>query len=142
MSATITGGCVCGAVRYAIDAPLQRALYCHCHRCQRRSGTAASANARVAPGAFTILTGADYVRGWKPPDGFEKCFCAVCGSALFSRSPEDPSVISVRLGTVDGDPGVRPEIRQHLQSAAVWEAVPDDGLERFPGSSSAPPAGA
>jgi hypothetical protein len=39
--------------------------------------------------------------------------------------------MSVRLGTFDGDPGIRPTRRQWLESAAPWEPVPDDALERF-----------
>jgi len=40
----------------------------------------------------------------------------------------------VRLGAVDGDPGVRPAYRQHVASASAWEPLPDDGLPRFPGA--------
>jgi hypothetical protein len=39
--------------------------------------------------------------------------------------------MSVRLGAFDGDPGVRPSWRAYVANAAVWEPVPDDGLERF-----------
>jgi hypothetical protein len=41
----------------------------------------------------------------------------------------------VRLGTVDGDPGIRPEKHQFTGYAAVWEEIPDDGLPRFAESS-------
>jgi hypothetical protein len=129
----LTGGCLCGGVRYEIDAPLLGAGYCHCTRCQRRTGTAASANGTVAPGAFRVTQGEQLVRAWQPPDGWAKCFCSVCGSALFSRDPDDPSHVGVRLGTLDGDPGVRPSARKHVASAAVWEPIPDDGLPRRPG---------
>jgi hypothetical protein len=44
----LTGGCNCGAVRFEVTAPLALASYCHCKRCQRRSGAAASANAHPA----------------------------------------------------------------------------------------------
>jgi hypothetical protein len=47
-----TGGCNCGAVRYEVTEPLAIASYCHCRRCQRRSGAAASANAHPRAGAF------------------------------------------------------------------------------------------
>jgi hypothetical protein len=128
----LTGGCGCGAVRYEITAPLVAAGYCHCTRCQRRTGTAASAQARVAPGSFQLVSGADAVRTWSPEGGFEKAFCGVCGSGLFSRDPHDPSVISVRLGSVDGDPGIRPQVRTFVAYAVPWEPIPDDGLPRFP----------
>jgi hypothetical protein len=127
----LTGGCLCGGVRYEISEPLGTASYCHCTRCQRRSGTAASAQARVAPGSFRIVAGEELVRCWEPGGGgFAKCFCSACGGALWSRSPVDPQVVSVRLGTFDADPGVRPGYRQYVAYAAAWEPIPDDGLPR------------
>ena len=128
----LTGGCGCGAVRFAIDQPLGRAVYCHCTRCQRRTGTAASANARIAPGSLRITSGEDRIGAWEPEGGWPKLFCRDCGSALFSRHPERPEVMSVRLGAIDGDPGVRPEGRQFTAYAAAWEPIPNDGLPRWP----------
>jgi hypothetical protein len=126
----LTGGCGCGAVRYEISAPLGRARYCHCTRCQRRTGSAAAASAPVQPGTLKIVSGAEHVTAWSPGGGFDKEFCGVCGSALFARGPGDPDPAMVRLGTVDGDPGVRPEFRQFVAYAAAWEPIPDDGLPR------------
>jgi hypothetical protein len=60
-----------------------------------------------------------------------KAFCGQCGSALFTRSPEG-EVRGVRFGALDADPGVRPEFRQWVSSAAPWEPIPDDGLPRYP----------
>jgi hypothetical protein len=128
----LTGGCLCGGVRYEISKALVSASYCHCTRCQRRTGTAASAQARVADGSLRVLQGADLVGEWVPDDGgWAKCFCRRCGGALWSRSP-DGEAMSVRLGTIDGDPGIRPSYRQFVSYAAAWEPIPDDGLERFP----------
>src|ERR1700735_346803 len=110
----LLGGCGCGVVRFEVTAPLQSANYCHCTRCQRRSGTAASANARCEPGAFRILSGEQSLRAWKPAGGFEKWFCADCGSALFSRSPTDPTIVSIRLGALDSHPHIRPTMRQFV----------------------------
>jgi hypothetical protein len=128
----LSGRCGCGAVSFEVTAPPVSAHYCHCTRCQRRSGTAASANARLRPGSFRILAGADRLAAWKPRGGFEKWFCADCGSALFSRDPHDPERVSVRLGALDGDPQIRPGMRQFVAYAAPWEAIPDDGLPRHP----------
>jgi hypothetical protein len=128
----LTGGCNCGSVRYEVAEALVSANYCHCTRCQRRTGTAASANARPVPGSFKIVAGEDLLRAWKPDEGAEKWFCGECGSALFSRDPEDSSRVGVRLGTFDSDPGVRPASRQFVAYAARWEPIPDDGLPRYP----------
>lgn len=128
----VTGGCLCGGVRYEIDVPPVSASYCHCTRCQRRTGTAASAQARLAPGSLRVVAGDELVREWVPPDhGWPKCFCSVCGSALWSRSPTEAGVVSVRLGTFDDDPGIRPQYRQFVAYAASWERLPDDGLPRY-----------
>ena len=128
----LTGGCLCGAVRYEISAPLLGAGYCHCTRCQRRTGSAAAVSGRVTPGSLRIVSGEELVRSYAPPDGFVKDFCSACGGALWSRNPDDPDWTAVRLGTFDGDPGVRPSFRQYVAYAAPWEPIPDDGLPRFP----------
>ena len=128
----LTGGCMCGAVRFEIDASLVSASWCHCTRCQRRTGTPASVQARIAPGSLRIVKGEELVREYHPADGWAKAFCGECGSALWSRSPDDPGLRSVRLGVLDDDPGVRPEYRQFVAYAASWEPIPDDGLPRFP----------
>jgi hypothetical protein len=126
----LIGGCGCGAVRFEVAAPLVSANYCHCTRCQRRSGTAASANARPEAGSFRILAGEDRLRAWRPPGGWEKWFCGDCGSALFSRHPSDPARMSIRLGAFESDPGIRPSVRQFVAYAAPWEEIPQDGLPR------------
>ena len=126
----LTGGCGCGSVRFEVTASLVSANYCHCTRCQRRSGTAASANARPAPGSFRLLAGEQRLRAWKPAGGWEKWFCADCGSAVFSRDPDDSARVSVRMGAFDGDPGVRPSVHQFVSYAAAWEPLPNDGLPR------------
>ncbi len=133
MDAPLTGACLCGGVRFEVTEPLVSASYCHCTRCQRRTGTAASAQARVAPGSLRVTSGEELIRAYDPGDGgFLKLFCSQCGSALWSRSPEDAEVMSVRLGVFDVDPGIRPAYRQFIAYAAPWEPLPDDGLTRYP----------
>jgi hypothetical protein len=134
----LTGGCNCGAVRFEVTEPLVVASYCHCKRCQRRSGAAASANAHPAPGAFRIVAGEDRLRMWKPDRGGEKWFCGDCGSALFGRNPSHADPIGIRMGAFDDDPGIRPSVRQFVAYAAPWEPIPDDGLPRHRESRHAP----
>ncbi len=127
----LTAGCGCGAVRLEVRAEPVGALYCHCTRCQRRSGTAASASARVQPDSVVVTAGEEHLRGWTPAGGREKVFCALCGSALLIRDPETGAIAGVRLGAFDGDPGVRPSAHQFVAYAAPWEPLPDDGLPRY-----------
>lgn len=131
-SPSVTGGCLCGGVRFELSEPATDAGYCHCTRCQKRTGSAASVQARIDSRTFHLLQGEELVQCWRPPGGgFDKCFCRECGAHLFSHSPDDPQHMSIRLGAFDGDPGVRPSWRAFVAYAAPWEPVPDDGLERY-----------
>jgi hypothetical protein len=126
-----SGGCLCGRVRFELTEPAPAAGYCHCTRCQRRTGTGSSAQARIDGRTLRLVQGEEFVKAWRHPDGgFEKCFCRECGAHLFARNPEDPTQMSVRMGAFDGDPGVRPSWRAYVAYAAPWEPIPDDGLER------------
>ena len=108
----IAGGCMCGGVRFELSEPLLGALYCHCTRCQRRTGTGASVSALTAPGSYRTVAGEELLDAWDPGDGgWVKSFCRHCGSHVFTTNPENPELVSVRMGAIDGDPGVRPPVR-------------------------------
>ena len=124
----LTGSCPCGAVAFEVSAPFTTAGYCHCKRCQRRSGALWSLNGIVPRDGYEVVRGEESVRVWEPPDGLPKAFCGVCGGQLYSDGGD---FIVVRLGAVDRDPGIRPEWHQWLESAPDWEPIPDDGLPRF-----------
>jgi hypothetical protein len=129
---TLTGGCLCGGVRFELTAAPRSAGYCHCTRCQRRTGTASSAQARIDGSALRLLRGEELLRAWRHREGgHQKLFCGECGAHLFSRNPDDASQVSVRLGAFDRDPGIRPSWRSFVAYAAAWEPIPDDGLERY-----------
>jgi hypothetical protein len=96
-------------VRYEISAPFLSAGYCHCTHCQRRTGTGSSASGRVPQEGFQLLQGEERLRSFQPPVGVPKVFCERCGSALFSGHPLTDAEVAVRLGTLDGDPGIRPQ---------------------------------
>src|SRR4029079_3730281 len=107
----VTGGWLCGGVRFEVTEALVAFTYCHCTRCQRRTGTAASAQARVAPASVRFLQGEELVRGGRPPDdGWEKSFCSNCGSQLFSKK-RDGTIWSVRMGAFDDLPPLEPQAR-------------------------------
>jgi hypothetical protein len=129
---SLSGGCLCGRVRFELSEPPRAAGYCHCTRCQRRTGTGSSVQARIDGRTLRMLAGEEHVRAWRHPQGgMEKCFCGECGAHLFSRNPDDPSQMSVRMSAFDSDPGVRPSSRAYVAYAASWEPIPDDGLVRY-----------
>ena len=129
----LKGRCMCGEVRYEVSEPLLGALYCHCHRCQRRSGSAFSTTALTAPGSLRVVAGEENLRTWDPGDGgYLKSFCVLCGSHPFTTNPEKPEVVAVRMGTLEGDPGVTLGAHQFCDDAAPWGPRIEDGLPRFP----------
>ncbi len=68
----LTGGCNCGGVRFEVtEAPIS-ASWCHCTRCQRRTGSSGSPQARLAPGSLHVLEGEELLREFQPPDGFRQ----------------------------------------------------------------------
>src|SRR5947199_385633 len=80
------------AFPFELTQPATAAGYCHCTRCQKRTGSASSAQARIDGRTFRLLQGEEQLKAWRHPDGgFEKLFCVECGSHLFSRNPDDPT---------------------------------------------------
>jgi hypothetical protein len=131
----LTGRCACGTVRFRVIEPFQSAGYCHCHRCQRRSGVPWTFNGLVEASGFELIAGADMVTGWRPEGGGRvKSFCCRCGGHIFGGDPVAGELIAVRLGTVDGDPEVEPSWRAWVSAAPDWYPIPDDGLPRYPES--------
>jgi hypothetical protein len=127
----LAGSCGCGAVRFEISEPLLGAVYCHCTRCQKRTGTAYQASALAAPGSVTVMQGAEHLRDWHPGSNLAKTYCGKCGAHVFARDPETGLIPVVRMSAIDGDPGVRPRARQYVAYHPAWAPIPDDGLPRF-----------
>jgi hypothetical protein len=136
---TVRGGCLCGGVRYELSAPFRRANFCHCSRCRKHTGAAASAQGRVPREGFTLLQGAELVETFRPEGGMAKAFCRVCGSSLFGGTWPDGPEVSIRLGTLDDDPGIRPQYHSFAADVPPWDRLPDDGLPRYQSPPTPPP---
>ena len=129
----LDGSCLCGGVRFVVTTPFLRASHCHCSRCRKHSGAAAGTQGRVRREGFELLAGEELVRVYRPEGGVAKAFCSVCGSSLFGGAWPDGPEVSIRLGVLDGDPGIRPQYRTFVASKAPWDELPEDGLPRYPG---------
>ena len=129
---SLTGGCFCGRVRYAIAAPLGPGRSCHCSRCRKAFSGAGSAYAEVAPGSFSWVSGEDNLSRYESTVGWGLCFCRTCGTTLCGTHGE--AVHGVTLGSVDGDPGTHIEMHIFVGSRAPWDAIGGDApqFEEFP----------
>ncbi|MGZ4382248.1 MAG: GFA family protein [Gaiellaceae bacterium] len=126
------GSCLCGGVRFEVTAPFLRASHCHCARCRKHSGTFGETQGRVPREGFRLVSGEELLRVYRSePGAAAKVFCSVCGSSLFGNEWPEGDQIGIRLGALDGDPGIRPQFHTFVASRAAWEDLPDDGLPRY-----------
>ncbi len=126
---SIRGGCLCGGVQYEIVGKLHDAGNCHCSMCRRIHGSAFGAYARVEPGDFRWLSGEDLISAYESSPGNFRCFCGQCGCPLGARA-DDGTLSWVTLGTIAGDPGIRPGAHIFVGSKAPWYEI-SDALPQF-----------
>jgi hypothetical protein len=132
MKLPLTGGCICGAVRYEImQAPL--AVYaCHCTQCQRMTGSICSIGL-VVPDVSFRATGkeARLVFGGVAESGRvkQRRICPDCGTWLFgdprAGTWRSDAVRVIRGGTLDDTSWLRPTIHFWTRSAQPWVTLPD-----------------
>ncbi len=125
----VTGGCLCGTVRFEIDGALGPITCCHCSRCRRASGSGFTAAASVEAASFHVVSGADQIIEYESSPLNRRAFCARCGSQLYGRHDEH-AIIRVRAGGLDDDPGSRVAAHFMVESKAPW-LQEDDGVEEF-----------
>ena len=123
------GGCLCGAVRFCVEAFSSAIFKCHCSKCRKAFGGASSAAALATESAFSWLHGSAGIREFRSDSGFRRCFCPDCGSILPQHLPEHHTYW-VPVGLLDADPGIRLKQHIHVNSMAAWEIL-DDKTRRF-----------
>jgi hypothetical protein len=127
--AELAGGCLCGAVRYALSgAPVSGNTLCHCRTCRRASGAPAVAWATFRRADFAWTRGRPVEHRSSPP--VLRGFCGACGSALSYTSDHEPDTLDITSASLD-DPEALP-LEDHIWTAdgLSWMQV-DDGLPHF-----------
>ena len=143
MAQPVTGGCLCGAVRFQFPAAPIAARACWCRVCQYLAAGNASVNAMFRTEGLTV-TGelGDYVCQADSGNTMRRRFCRACGTQIFSESVARPDIVVVRVGTLDDREAMRPSSYIWTASAPSW-AVIDASLpscEGQPGPVAAPPS--
>ena len=107
------GGCLCGAVRYAVSGEPVRIAQCHCDDCRRATGSTFATNVFVRKEDLTILQGTtkSYSHAADSGNTMTKEFCPECGSQLFGWSSGGAGVRSVKVGSIDDAGFVQPQSR-------------------------------
>jgi len=124
----LTGRCLCGAVAFEVDGPLQPLAHCHCSMCRKSHGAPFASFAGAAKSAFRWLRGTEHVRHYESSPGTQRAFCGICGSPLPAGD------VFIPVGLLDGDPklGALPHI--FVGSKAPWYEIRDAApqFEEYP----------
>jgi len=134
MNTPLTGGCLCGAVRYEISSPITELRACHCTHCQKASGAAGSVNAAVPGAAFKLTKGTPRRYAGVADSGrtLYRFFCGDCGSPIYSQRETAPETMMVRAGTLDDSSGLKVTASIWTRSARSWGHV-EPSSKQFPG---------
>jgi hypothetical protein len=121
--AKTVGSCLCGAIKWEVEARPRFAINCHCSMCRKHHGAAFATFGAVARPKLHI-TG-EPKRYRSSPDA-TRSFCGECGSSLFFEYDAAPKTVWVALGSADCDPNCRPEAHIFVANKAPWVELNDD----------------
>lgn len=117
----ITGGCLCGQVRYTITAEPLRALICHCRDCQRYTGSPYEAVLALESASFQCI---GEFKTYRQVGGsglsVDRHFCPHCGSGVMNNAEAVPGITAVLVGTLDEPEKYAPSIEIFCNSALPW----------------------
>lgn len=135
----ITGGCLCGAVRYrATEGPIA-ARVCWCRDCQKIGAGSGTVNAIFRSEAVTVEGETrDFEGVADSGNRMHRRFCPACGTPLFSAAEARPHLLIIRAGSLDDPEIVKPSATIWIDSAPSWALI-DDAQPTFDGQP--PPAG-
>lgn len=120
MAVRITGGCQCGAVRYALSEPPSHPHICHCRMCQKAFGSFFAALAGVPQTAFALTRGE--LGLFRSSDAAERGFCRDCGTPLTFRYLTSQR-IAVALGSLDDPAAIPPAQQFGIEGRMPWFAA-------------------
>ncbi len=99
----LTGSCLCGAVAYEADAPLERIVHCHCQTCRKTHGSAFSSVTAVPREKFRWTRGQDRLGAIESSPGKFRRFCTTCGSHVMAERVAQPVVLRRQLTAIVAD---------------------------------------
>lgn len=127
----LSGGCHCGALRYAIEQAPLMVYNCHCTNCQKIGGGAFATSVTVLEAGFAFTHGEPRTLEWNADSGSRRFgwFCADCGSRIAHGQHPSIGVLSVRGGTFDDTSWIEPVGDIWIRSAQPWVDLPESRLQ-------------
>jgi hypothetical protein len=128
----LPGGCACGAVRYQLEAAPMFVHCCHCHDCQRQTGSAFVINALIEAAHVGVQSG-EVTPILMPTDSGRPhriLRCVNCQTAIFSEYGGIAKLRFVRVGTLDDATALVPDVHIYTRSKLPWVQLPE-GVPAF-----------
>lgn len=122
----MTGGCMCGTVRYELASEPYDCGWCHCRTCQLSSGAPAQAFACIPRGDLRVTSGADSIRAVQSSSFGQRFFCGLCGTPLYVTVDHQPDTLDFSAVTLDNPEAVPPEYHIFWSSKIGWFNLDDD----------------
>jgi hypothetical protein len=123
-SARILGKCLCGAVHWSYDAPFSTMLHCHCSVCRKHHGTLFATTVIGPLDSFHWRGGTEKIGTWESSALERRAFCVTCGSKV-PRVDHDSQRVFMPAGALDGELGIRPQLRLFVASKPAWHMLTD-----------------
>jgi hypothetical protein len=131
MAQKITGGCLCGAVRYTISGDIIFSGKCYCEDC-RKGGSTGHSSVLAVPQQAVSITGK--LTEFKKPGGsgqsIARRFCPVCGSRIAAMADVMPGVVMITASTLDDPEQYVTQMSVFTSRAPSWDRPPA-GLPAF-----------
>ena len=129
---SLDGGCLCGAIRYALQGPALFVSQCCCKDCRKATGTGHTTIVGVHRDKLHIKRGTPKTYTSKGASGGDvvRHFCGDCGGRLYTSGTLPGEIRMVQAGSLDDPNRIHPESVVYAKDALDWDRF-DDALPRF-----------
>ncbi|WP_211051318.1 GFA family protein [Parasphingorhabdus halotolerans] len=127
MTDELTGGCLCGAVKYTLKPGFRMKPYaCHCTDCQKRTGSSFSMHMLVTEADLTVVGELNEGHVIQPNGAISTIAgCAKCLGRIYAANDQRPGVVSLRVGTLDDSMKMSPSAHFWVSSKQPWIIIPE-----------------
>jgi hypothetical protein len=133
----LSGGCLCGKVRYTATAEPAIVAVCHCKNCQKQAGTAFGTVVGIPKSALSIkgILKTFHDTGDLSHLAVDRNFCPECGSPITTDPAAMPEMTFIKAGSLDDTSWLDPKMHLFCDSAQEWVSIPENSQQfaKMPG---------
>jgi len=119
----LKGACLCGGIRYEVEAEPAVVGHCHCTRCQRKGGGGSITGVLVPHEAIDLTSGEDLLRTFSEEGFTSRHFCSACGSQIYGSTADFAVIVA---GTLEPGTRLEPQFHMMVDFKAPWDEIHDD----------------